>query len=342
MPPDAKFQDVAQALLNHIRHFPSKDHLLFNSSILSISQDNFQEIPPLFDQTSEKKTIAFIDGGQAEIMAAGNLSVSFIRAVALVFKGMQKIQVVKREFFLLSSALYTSGDIFYQGKIFGDKIFGEKIIEEQDLFVSSHDSSLQQGWERASISKLANMARRFSELALASEVPADIVVLDGTLDPGFTNEEKYLPQRNAQQKTTPLSDVAHGIPQEKIIGALAKSSSLFTSSGNSPVVLLNKLRQGVWQYHVNAATCFVKLHAAANHVFRFVGNRGALLYLVEHSQDAAFLGYPYGLILADRLARVSNEERTSLRLKLLLDQENKEIRDYLQTSNAHDILDSLG
>ena len=123
---------------------------------------------------------------------------------------------------------------------------------------------------------------------------------------------------------------------------MAKSSSLFTVNGLSPVVLLNRMApRGIWKYQLNDSTSFVKLHQNAKHVFRFEGI-DCLSYLISNCKDALFLGYPYGLILADQLARVSNEQKNSMRMKLILNEKNKEIKDALFTQNAHDILDNLG
>jgi hypothetical protein len=63
---------------------------------------------------------------------------------------------------------------------------------------------------------------------------------------------------------------------------------------------------------------------------------------MHNSSDALFLGYPYGLIAVDKLARVSNEEKRSMTMNILLRAENKDILEYLSTTNAHDILDRLG
>ena len=62
----------------------------------------------------------------------------------------------------------------------------------EDLEISSNDNSIKIGSERAPISKVTNMARRFAELSLAATVSADYIVIDGTLEATFKNEEKYL------------------------------------------------------------------------------------------------------------------------------------------------------
>ena len=89
-------------------------------------------------------------------------------------------------------------------------------------------------------------------------------------------------------------------------------------------------------------THFVKLHPQARHIFRFEGDTATIPHLVSQSSDSLFLGYPYGLIRADKMARVSNEEKKNLILNFMLRQENREIAEYLQATNAHDILDRMG
>jgi len=306
-------KEISQHIKNQINNFSNQDSLIFNNKIIDIHLDNFSSLDVV---SVGNKIIAFIDGGQTEIISTGNFCLSFIRVAAVIFNGDEKENKVN-EFYLFTKAKYVEGDLFYESKIFGDKL-----IEEKDLLISSNDNSIKVGRERAPISKVINMARRFSELAMARKINADFIVLDGTLEKTFLNEEKYL-----------FDDLC----------ALAKSSSLFTMSGNSPVILLNKIGPiGCWRYLIDGRTSFVKLNENSKHIFRFEGDVGLLPHLIDNCNDALFLGYPYGLILADKLARVSNQEKNSLKMKFLLNSDNKEIADYLNTSNAHDILDNLG
>src|SRR3989344_9551191 len=64
------------------RHFREKlkvffltDNLILNNKVIPIHQDNFKEIVP----ATEVKTIAFVDGGQAELFSGGSLHLRFIR-----------------------------------------------------------------------------------------------------------------------------------------------------------------------------------------------------------------------------------------------------------------------
>ncbi len=93
---------------------------------------------------------------------------------------------------------------------------------------------------------------------------------------------------------------------------------------------------------VDGKTYFVKLHPESQHIFRFEGDPILLPALVSQCGDALFVGYPYGLILADKFARVSNEEKRSLRMSFLLRNENRILRSYLNSMNAHEILDGMG
>ena|SRR3989338_559668 len=312
---------MIKEISQHIRKslvFPENDSIIFNNASYLINKKNFTPVPTL----TQPKTIAFIDGGQAEILSAGNFCLSFIRVYGIVFKENKKIQDSKNEFYLFTRAVWKDDDLFYESRIFP---LAEKMIEEYDILISSNDSSIKTGAERAPISKIANIARRFAEISLASTIAADFIVLDGTLEKTFSNEDKYLERLG------------------KNSCALAKSSSLFTTSGNSPVIVLNKIgSEGCWSYNITEKTSFVKLNSKAKHVFRFEGNKDILPFLTENSADALFLGYPYGLVLADQLARVSNTEKKSLQMQFLLKAENKEIAAYLHATNAHDILDSKG
>lgn len=312
---------ISQEIKKKILNFPLEDKLIFNNKLIPLDKTNFSPIP----ETTSSKTIAFIDGGQAEIISAGNFCLSFIRIFAQVFQDNQKKESFKYEFYLLTTAAWKNEELFYESKIF--PMLGDKLIDEADLFISSNDATIKSGVERAAISKVAGIARRFSELSLATKLQekVDFIVLDGNLDPTYKNESKFTSRLNGN------------------VSALAKTSSLFTVSGNSPVVLLNKINpNNCWSYFVDGKTYFVKLHQKAKHVFRFDGNKEALSVLVQNSHDAIFLGYPYGLILVDKFARVSNEERNALKMQFLLRKENKDILEYLSTSNAHEVLDKLG
>ena len=283
------------------------DQIIFQHQLYPLQPAHFQIL------NSVPAEMAFVDGGNAIICSSGNFCLSFIRVAAVSSIGKSDVH----EFYVLTYSRYEQELIFYS------KIFGSTLIDIHDLEISSADLKMRDN--EGQITTVASMARRFAELSLATQVQANFVLLDGTLEKTYKNEEKYLR----------LLHNAHG--------ALAKTSSLCTTAGQNPLVLLQKFGPpGCWQYRLAEKISFVKLHPHAKHVFRFEGNMAMLPHLVENSKDAVFLGYPYGLILADKLARVSNDEKKSLMMNFLLRKENREIVDYLHATDAHEILDRLG
>ena len=69
-----------------------------------------------------------------------------------------------------------------------------------------------------------------------------------------------------------------------------------------------------------------------------------LSILKSNSKDPVFLGYPYGLIEADKFARIGNREKDYLKTIFLakLGKDNEKIAQYLNTMNAHSVLDRIG
>ena len=66
--------------------------------------------------------------------------------------------------------------------------------------------------------------------------------------------------------------------------------------------------------------------------------------LMKNSTDPVFLGYPYGLIEADKSARVSNKESEYLKTIFLVKagKQLKKISQYFKSTDAHSILDKIG
>jgi len=196
--------------------------------------------------------------------------------------------------------------------------------------------------------------RRFTELKIASELVNslennDIIIIDGDLKASFTNEVKYLDDLYDKAKEKNI-----------IIAALAKTSRLFTDSGDSLITTLEEIApENCWYYYPvveisndkhKADIFIVKLHKKSNYIFKFevyknvkYNINGLLSLLKNNSNDPVFLGYPYGLVEADRFARVSNEEKEFLRTMIIskIGKDWSKIRKYINTLNAHDILDNI-
>ncbi|RMF05446.1 DNA double-strand break repair nuclease NurA [Candidatus Woesearchaeota archaeon] len=191
-----------------------------------------------------------------------------------------------------------------------------------------------------------------------------ILVLDGHLEWEDNQERKFLAEllKEADEKET-------------AVAALAKKTGMTSEDGKSVVSLLKVLEKktditGNWiaalegsssekenarndndnRKEARVKTYFVKLHPKSRFVFKLQipaeNSESADLiagWLSRVSKDPVFLGYPYGLIMADRIARVSNREAEyeKTRLKAKLGREWRDVEDALAMPDAHSVLDSI-
>jgi hypothetical protein len=284
-------------------------------------------------KNDKDRKIVFIDGGQAELLKAVNFSLQIIRIGALIYQNNEKVGEKLNEFFLL---VYADGED-YKTEIFVLK--GEKI---EEIKINSMDASIRDGNERASVSKIAGIARRFAEIDMAKsivkEVEAqDVVVLDGSLKCMVRGEE---------EKMNELFNSANN--EGVTISALAKTSKR-VEDGSCIASQLNKAAGaiGEWYYELEEGIGIVKLNKSSEYVFEFNVKNGAALgilgSLVGNSNDAVFPGYPYGLIQVDRFARVSNQEKDYwlTMFKANAGEKWAKIKSGVNVLNAHEILDSI-
>ena len=177
----------------------------------------------------------------------------------------------------------------------------------------------------------------------------DILILDGNLKSTFTNENKYLENIYLNAKAKNI-----------LIAAISKTSSLMTDKGNAfTAVLQNFNKEGKWYYHpvVNIEnenhkvnTFYMKFHENSEYIFKFESYKEIKFnpkevfgLIASNCKDPIFLGYPYGLIEADRFARIQENEKKFYITNLMAEfgSEWKKLKPYLNTKNAHDILDNI-
>ena len=62
-----------------------------------------------------------------------------------------------------------------------------------------------------------------------------------------------------------------------------------------------------------------------------------------NAKDPVFLGYPYGLIEADKFARCQENEKDYLKTRFIqkTTKDYKKIKQILNTNKAHDLLDNI-
>jgi hypothetical protein len=321
---------------------------------IPLAIDNFHEIS---ERGGSDRRILFVDGGNNTLLQSSNFIVSFIRLYACLYEGNKKLNEEKHEFFAVVTTEYSADSDAGQKLQFKTQLFpvGSALMPYvDDLSFDSMDSSIKEGVNRASISKIVDCVRRFGELNLAAKMSFnlntdDIIILDGILQATVTNEERYL-------------DLLYKVCEEKNIAVcgLAKTSRLFTDSGDNALVVLDKMSRnnsmlGKWYYHPfveinnkkHKADMFIaKFHSDSEYVFRFEVHdskkqdlKELFSLIASLSKDPVFLGYPYGLIEADRNARVSNEERNYL--KTIFDTK-RDLNAYVKSLDAHTVLDTIG
>ena len=133
----------------------------------------------------------------------------------------------------------------------------------------------------------------------------------------------------------------------KMICALAKSSNVMIYGKNMRGVMTGVIKGRGFCLLENTAK--YKMYSVRlsdkGDVFRFDIHRGDLFkvlgIIARNSKDLVFPGYPYGLILVDRFARVQNHEREYYLtiLKTKLGRRWEKIRPFLDIS--HEVLDNI-
>jgi hypothetical protein len=308
----------------------------------------------------------FVDGGTQELVGAPGLSVQLHRVYAGCWRGRERCEPASRlaEFFSIAEA-GIDGSLRYTTRIVPAVPGGQDALpDESDLSFSAMDPTLQEGGKRAPIVKSGDVVRRFAEWRAAAELvralsPGDAIVMDGSLQTAYTNEGRYC-------QAVGRAASAQGV----VLCGLAKSSSLVTSTGLPLVTAVDLMagEHGVplpWCYHVGerrekgefATLYVVKLHRAADRAYRFevrfdAGKPPAeteveavLASLAANAGDAGFPGYPYGLVDADRRARVRIDEQAYYRGCLLAGIGDGRHRERLlacvRAGDAHGVLDRM-
>ncbi len=283
---------------------------------IPLIDENFTEIK----QKETDNTLIFIDGGNAEILKTPDYSLQFLRFAAVGFKNKKRMFQTIKEGYILVSAL-------------------DQITTQQYGFDISFPSFaldnplLKNSDTRTKLNTVGNIFRSLYEIQFAKQMQGAII-LDRSLMPDNCLEEHALHELYSLNT--------------EIIG-VNKTTALLCNNGESIITALQNFeKKGMWCYyplfstHEHAVLAFVKLHALSKHVFRLEVQeknniKESASILASISDDGAFIGYPYGLIVADQLARVSNREKETLQT-LFFNQAGKEFSTAL---NAHDILDRM-
>lgn len=281
--------------------------------------------------------VVFVDGGNGEILRGANVCVHFVRLFACWYHNNVRVERELKERMVVVAAQQSGLDVSFEAKV-----FDLEGVELSSQIFDSFDPAISLAGRRADPSSVALYVRKLLELGFAESIierlgEGDILVRDGDLE-GFGSavEERIKFLRLVADK------------KKVIVLGLSKTSALCTDSGNSALAVLSKLAPaGSWVYYSGGRVGFVKLHANSKYVFRcdvLQQDRLALFYAVPllavNSGDPVFLGYPYGLVEADKFAQVPKDEASQLRLRFAV-QSKDVFKSFEHAVDAHDILDSL-
>ncbi|MBW3020449.1 DNA double-strand break repair nuclease NurA [Candidatus Woesearchaeota archaeon] len=306
-------------------------------SISIISNPNYQTIPfqnENFHEIEDKEgIITFIDGGNTEIFSSLNFNLSFIRIASCTYDNNKLKEMKKEEHLILITTEVENNTLYYKPSLFTSEF---ELVKELPR-IDAKDSSISNGIIYGEISKVVDITRRLLEIEFSEKVNSKNIILDGNLKSENNLIKEALKNKN--------------------IYALSKTNRLFTNNGDALTVYLNKiaskLGKNKWFYYPlitpneNEPNIIVsKLHQSSKHIFKIEFNKEfnpeLINILSKNSIDPVFLGYPYGLVMVDKLARVTNNEKEYFKFKYLSKMKNKEeLTQYLNTINAHEILDNI-
>ncbi|MBI4017266.1 MAG: hypothetical protein HY363_06260 [Candidatus Aenigmarchaeota archaeon] len=270
---------------------------------------------------SSIRSVAFVDGGNAEIIRAPHLSVHFVRTYAAVYRGVERVARQTREAFAVIHLKPDKASFVYKADIIGV----DCSIPEIDI----NDSVLNAG-EQVTPHVVADIVRHCLEWQLLELQDADCVVRDGALDE--CPQDRY---RKAKQAAVMQIGVS-------------KTTTALTDTGvSAPFFLSQKGPEGAWVYCPEQelfSIGFARLHPLSHRVFRMDVKNGTLPetagILAPYCSDASFVGYPYPLVDADKMAVITTAEQQYLR-QVFSVKCGKLFKQLEQASDAHDVLNSL-
>lgn|SRR3989344_8596621 len=133
--------------------------------------------------------------------------------------------------------------------------------------------------------------------------------------------------------------------ERKEINGLNTFCGLSKTSKNKDNSLFNSI-SGCW-YLEKEKYYITKLNSHSSYSFKLelknLEINRVIQKLISNSKDYIYPGYPYGLMLVDRLARVSNQEILNLKvyLETKLGKDWEKIKFLENSINAHQLLDNL-
>lgn len=317
--------DLVRDLNETLTKLPHDDVLLpsKHQKVYELKPSNFIEV--LTTDTPNK--IAFIDGGNGTIAKSPNFTISLNRIYYSVFQGKKRVYTMpdfRVEF--LSCIRQKIKSTSEQSRITHDVTLLPSKNSHKSYIPDVNDIVAGISNVTADDPRIYTLPRSLGEWRLALTAldalsSGDIIVMDGSLTTFNKIEAKYA---NLLFEKAQIKDVT--------VCAISKTTHLLTRSGEPLLNRVNDISRqttyGRWRINVVSGVSphdpgfvmAIKLHPNAQFPFRFeilqtqheqMSNtriNSILASLAVNSEDMSFLGYPYGLIDADRFAQVRRDE----------------------------------
>ncbi len=332
-------------LLSDIDHIPEEWGLPYFKQEhyydpFPLSTDNFHP----FESVSNNRVVCSVDGGNNTIFESPSECIHLLRVYFNLFRGRTRLKNIEPFSGYLVSRPVEDSIVSVLYPINSTIPLGER------KFVLNRDEV-----DGGSMMNAGHTVRRYLEWLVAEYAAkeymneGDILVKDGVLQTSVEEERGYA---NDLYRTC----LGKGV----ILTGIAKTSSLMTTTGYPLLAAIRTLAEdtgyGRWNYHPMASNrhpdhmgdmYVVKYHASSDYVFRTEFHREQDIPVDEvlgelgvQAKDPVFLGYPYGLVDADKRARVTDEEVKYLRT-LGTGMMGKSMRYRVNSMNAHDLLSDI-
>ena len=261
--------------------------------------------PSVFTPITRAATrCVYIDGGNALIFSSPSACVQLVRLAAIEYEGAQRLRTHRTEALCAVTRANDSYSITWS-----NDWPGLQVDKEQSMTLES----------------AADLARRVAERRYALSFP-HLVIFDGDLTSRHKHEQ----------------DILDSLPMPHC--GLAKTTTRLTDQGASAAAVLHHRGPPFpWLYTLSSTEGFARLHALSHRSFH-LDVRGITLpdaaAALAANNDPSFPGYPYGLVEADTLSRVTVMEQRAMQ-ELLRTKLKGRWQEEAATLDAHDVLDAI-